>query len=265
MATWAELATDSLHLLSVISLGESPDAVTLGYCLRKCERMLHSWAADQFLIPGYQRLAHTFEDGGRVDQVLVLGSEGAPQRVVDGFDDEEDRPLILVSDDHPSRIGIVQYLRAGDTQAYPLGELGLSAYMDPRNLSRTTFAIPSKFYYEYQEDRGLLFLNSLPSSGDTLILTYQTEIPGTRPTVNDGAASTGLPSGFESTIEYNLAVEISSRFDKPDADMRDIRRQARTKKNMLQNKQAPRIEMRVSPSFRSRGTRMTGGGIRGRF
>ena len=262
MPTWRELATDSLHLLSVIAMGESPDTVTMDYCLRKCERMLHSWAADQFLIPGYQRTAHTFATGGRVEQALVVGQSGATRTVVDGFDDTATRPLVEIADDHPSRIGIVQYLRSGDTTAYPLDEMGLAAFSDPRNVSRTTFARASRYYYEYQEDRGVLFLNTLPSAGDQLVLVYQTEIPGTRPTADGGAHQMSLPPGFESVIEFNLALEIGPRFDKTDADLRDIRRMARSKKTMLQNKQAPRVELRVAPSFRSSGTRMVGGGVR---
>lgn len=193
MTTWKELIVDSLLELGVISLGEQVDVQQSDWALRKCELMLESWAADMYLIPGYERIRYT---------VLVSSDTF---HIGPGLTIDSDLP--------PYNLAIVNHTRSGADKSSPLVRYSLREFEDLRIGSYTGVGTtPTAYYYERQETRGVLRVNIGLSRDDTLQLIFKNDIPGAHPTRNSGEDEITLPAGYRRAIIYNLAVELAPGF-----------------------------------------------------
>ena len=251
MTTWAELMSHVLVELNVLRLGERMDAPTKEWMLEKCQEMIDGWAADAFLIPGHERASVTLGGGeGQVpaSQKIVIGPSSSD------FGDESHWPLEPI----PYRMILGRIHGFGNTQPVPMVKYDLLQYNDARNSSVTVVSTPSAFYYERKFDRGLLYFNLIPTAGVWVELTYQSDLPGSSPIDDDGNNQINLPPGYKKAIRYNMALEMAPSYDIAPERLRFIGKHARDSLRQVRALMGGRVEMRIPPEWRSRGTRMIG-------
>lgn len=188
--TGRDLVTASAKLLGVIAQGETLNADEAVDGLASINRMLDSWSNEGLLINAItQESPFTLTAG---DGTVTLGTAG----------DISNRPMSIHS----------AIIRDGGTD-YNLNSMSLTEYNSISD--KSVASLPSYYIDDGGYPLKTLYLYPVPSAAYQLILWTKRAI--TQIATLDTALS--MPPGYERAIIYNAAIELSSEYGRPVAEI----------------------------------------------
>lgn len=182
MTTVNEIIKDALFDIGANAVGETPDDDTMQHALRVMRKMLNEWSAEGLMV--YYTTTENFSLTGATSYTIGSGGTFNTAR--------------------PSKI-TGAYTRASNIDT-PLDIIDEAKW---REISLKSIVAPAAWlWYSPEHPLGIIYL--YPLSSDTLYLHSM------KPLTDYTALTTTiqLPPGYESAIQYGLAVRLSPSYGK---------------------------------------------------
>jgi len=190
MATAKDIIEAAMRKIGVARRGMKLDAADMKEGLEALNRMVDSWALENFMIHALTQASHTLT-GGKYEYTIGSGGDIASARPEDisaaWIRDSAglDHPVAIVSRDRYNAIG-----------------------------SKSSPGRPTELYYDPQYPLGVLHLWPAPSAAEDIYLDQVVKIPS----FAGQTTEITLPPGYEECLICNLAVMLAPEYsiDPPD-------------------------------------------------
>ena len=242
-ATWEELIRGSLIEIGVKEPGETLDADERSDAFTILKLMFEEWGLEGLLIPGLQRVFHTFTtaDAGRMDY-----SMGPDQT-----DDEDDPDIITTA--RIEEVDSFNYRRSGDEQSYPIDA---TSYAVLSSLRRAYRYRPTKYYFDQGHPFTTIYFNARTLAGDQIEVAGSGHFHSTFAVSDDPAVL--LPPGYQEGVRLNLAVKLAPSYGVKEGRSQGLgqetRRAARAAKSRMKARNLQVVDARIDPALRSFGS-----------
>lgn len=231
MDTWGELGRKALEELSVLPV-DSPFATAAQErsTMAKFKDIIDEFVVQGFIIPGFER--QTLTAAAPVKTAYELG----PGR---------DIPTTTV----PIRMKDVTYNSATLTTPYPLDEVSFSTYQE-RQWPRTYQGLyPCEFYYELHGNFATLYLDTSPTVGDELELTWPRFLLPDGPL--DPTTEAVIPLGWGRFLYLALAADLLNVYRTDAQRARNIQMKAAAARDTIVDNNHRANRNKVDPMFQT--------------
>jgi hypothetical protein len=185
MATAGDIVRRALRLNSVLTRGETLAAEDGEEGLQALNELLHSWYANNILVPSLTR------------EQVTLTTGKAQYTIGSGADLDTARPLTITT--------IVIRDSGTDYELREISQRWWSQISVKNEKER-----PDRFYYEESYPNGNLYLDSQPDQNYTAFITsYKGHSD-----FSSLSTSLGLPPLYERALAFNLAVDMAPEYGK---------------------------------------------------
>lgn len=192
--TFRDLATDALLDLGVLGPGEVPDAGQSALALRRANRLLNKWRAENLLLPNIVRVTATLTASQASFTVGASGNINIP------------RPGL-------QQIESIGYV---DTNVTPNLEISLGLLLTEAEYAAIpqkalTSTRPIRAYYTPTLTTGTLYPWPVPTASGLLWAVYYRASIADFATISDTVT---LPDAYEQMLVKNLALDMAASFQR---------------------------------------------------
>lgn len=191
MPSGQSIVSRALRLISALGTGEPVSTQLQTDMLEALNAMIDSWNTERYIIYSVER------------QTFTLIANTNPHTIGAGGNINVTRPIKV------DKASIVD--AASGIEYRPMEDLSIERWQAIPN--KTFAGLPASFFYDPQLDassRARLYLWPIPQSAYTIALYLWTQLSSAM----TWAGTTLMPPGYARALAYNLAVEISSEFDR---------------------------------------------------
>ena len=235
--TWTELIRDALIEIGVKEPGESLDSDESADTFRRLQGMLDEWGLEGLMVPGMQRVNHTFTTS------QTSYTMGPAQ------DDDDDNPDIVTSLTL-EQIVTFNYRLAGDDNSRPINSTSYSVLSENRSFYA---GLPTLYYWDKTYPFSRLHFNRLPYIGDRVEIAGRGHFNGDIEIGDD--ITDLLPKGYREGVMLNLAVKIAPSYGVKEGRSQGLSRETRTGamkgKRLIRRRNLRPVEARIDPALHS--------------
>ena len=199
--TWGWVIENAFRELSVIGDGERISIEQQARGLEHLVEILEQWALSDLLLTGPQRFPSYLFASNNIKQSYTIGTG-------------PDMDIMLSP---PSRITTVEYRRVGAQEGRPLGAI---SYHDWSEEYWTGSFIPRQYYYESTWPAATLYLDQMPTAGDSMLITGWAREEAPAVNTLTSRVDSVYPPGYARAFWLTLAVDLAASY--PEARLTEM-------------------------------------------